>query len=77
LNRDQAMEPVSAFSIYRTKYKSTEQLLSEKKKKQKKASNRKQKDVKQISVKQQMGNKGILNIFAKNRDKMSFHQKMI
>jgi len=71
------MEPVSAFSIYGTKYKSTEQLLSEKKKKQKKAFNRKQKYVKQISVKQQMRNKGILNIFAKDKDKVSLHQKMV
>jgi len=70
------MEPVSAFSVYGTKYKSTEQLLNEKKKKQNKASNRKQKDAKQINVKQQMRNKGILNIFAKDRDKVSLHQKM-
>jgi len=62
------MEPISAFSVYGTK--STEQLLNEKKKKQKKASNRKQKDVKQISVKQQMQYKGILNIFPKNKDKV-------
>jgi len=68
------MEPVSAFSVYETKFKGTEQ-LSEKKKKQKKAFNRKQKDVKQISVKRQMRYKGILNIFTKT--KVSLHQKMV
>jgi len=69
------MEPVSAFSVYGTKYKSTEQLLSEKKRKQKKAFNRRQKDFKRISMKQQMRNKGSLNIFAKDKNKVSLHQK--
>lgn len=55
------MEPISAFSVYETECKNTEQLSSEKKKKKKlqRALNRKQKDVKQTSVKQQIQDKGI------------------
>lgn len=60
------MEPVSAFSVYATKCKNTEQ-LSEKKKKQnsQKASNRKQKDVRKTGINQQMQYKGILSTFTK------------
>ncbi|XP_012059678.1 PREDICTED: bifunctional lysine-specific demethylase and histidyl-hydroxylase NO66 [Atta cephalotes] len=51
-------EPISAFAMYAAKRKKTEQLLSKKKKKQKTFE---QKDVKQASIKQEMGCKDVIS----------------
>lgn len=72
------MEPASAFSVYAAKRKNSEQLLSKKRRKcqsQKTSSQkrRKHKDVKQTGVNQQVEDKGILNIFAKSKDKGRCH----
>lgn len=72
------MEPASAFSVYAAKRKNSEQLLSKKRRKcqSQKTSpqkRRKHKDVKQTGVNQQVEDKGILNIFAKSKDKRRCH----